>query len=162
MPTIGEIAQQLGKNKGTVRNWIKRLGLESHVSKSGDGRGTLYVDDFAASALAAKLSGSPVKDDRGSEAGDVADGALIAALNAHIADLQKALDERSAEIERRDSEHRMALDAKDREIADLRSKLDASLGAERQASEALQRVAGAGLWQRLTGFKGLLGDGSAR
>ena len=159
MPTIGEIAQQLGKNKGTVRNWIKRLGLESHVSKSGDGRGTLYVDDYAASALAAKLSGKPIETSEG-DAAAAADSALIAALNAHIADLQKALDGRAAEIERRDIEHREALEAKDREISDLRRQLDAALDAERRASGTLQRVAGAGLWQRITGFKGLLGDGS--
>lgn len=161
MPTIGELAQEFGKCKGTVTNWIERLGLESHVSKTGDGRGTLYVDDFAASALAAKLADKPIKKDRVSETRNAADGALVAALNAHIADLQKQLEERAREAERREVEHRREIDAKDGEIADLRARLDVSLGAERRASETLQRVAGAGLWQRMTGFKGLLGDGSS-
>lgn len=161
MPTIGEIAQELGKNKGTVRNWIKRLGLESHVSLSGDGRKTAIVDDYAASVLAAKLANKPLKSIDGEDGGGRADDALIAALNAHIADLQKQLEERAREAERREVEHRREIDAKDGEIADLRARLDVSLGAERRASETLQRVAGAGLWQRLTGFKGLLGDGSS-
>lgn len=161
MPTIAQIAHELGKSKGTVRNKIKEYGLESHVSVSGDGRATRVVDDYAASVLAAKLGGKvPANNDRGETAPDGSGSALIDALNAHIADLQKAVDERGAEIERREREHAVAMEAKDAEIADLRRRLDAALEAERRASGAVQRIAGAGLWQRLTGFKGLLGDGS--
>lgn len=74
--------------------------------------------------------------------------------------LQKQLEHRSTEIERCDGERRYETEGKDREIANLRARLDASLGAERRMGETLQRVTGAGLWKRLTGFKALLGDGS--
>lgn len=159
MPTIGEIAQQLGKTKGTVRNWIKKLNLEGHVSKSGDGRGTLFVDDYATSILASKLASGTVNHEEpgGEFAGD---NPLIVALNAHISDLQKALDERTEEMKKRDSDHKWEIDAKDREIKGLREQLETALRSERHANELLHRVAGAGLWQRIAGFKGLLGDGS--
>lgn len=161
MPTIAEIATELGVCKATVNNWIKEFALENHVSTKGDGRRTKIVDAYAASVLASKAGVKEKTTDDGLVSSDGhGTNALIDALNAHIADLQKVAESRSVEMERREEEHRRALDEKSAEIEELKRKLERSIEAERRATEILQRVAGAGLWQRVAGFKGLIGNGS--
>lgn len=170
--TYREVCGALGVDKNTVDKYLRQYGLyDDYVKRDPeDGRSTRLIDEYAVSVLASKL-GSKVKPKSGekkskqrrdgdADADSRDSSPLIDALNAHIADLQKVLDEKTAEIERRENEYRREIDARDREINDLREKLDAAIDAERRASGTLQRVAGAGLWQRIAGFKGLLGDGS--
>lgn len=51
--TKKQVADAFGCNKQTVANAIKELGLEAHVVRRGN---TDYIDEYAQSAIAAKLS----------------------------------------------------------------------------------------------------------
>lgn len=51
--TKRQVADAFGCNKQTVANAIKELGLESHVVRRGN---TDYIDEFAQSAIAARLA----------------------------------------------------------------------------------------------------------
>ena len=51
--TKRQVADAFGCNKQTVANVIKELGLESHVVRRGN---TDYIDEFAQSAIAARLA----------------------------------------------------------------------------------------------------------
>lgn len=52
--TKKQVADAFGCNKQTVANAIKELGLESHVVRRGN---TDYIDEYAQSAIAARLAG---------------------------------------------------------------------------------------------------------
>lgn len=159
--TKREVAEQLGVAKQTVVNYIDRLGLApEHVTRVGK---TDVLDDFAVSALADALGKNipprPAQEEQASAA-PVGQDSVIAALNARIADLKEQNDRLVSEL----AELRAS---RERELADMRSQLDA---ANDRAARLADRVAGIAerqqaisalpWWKRSYFATKLLGSGS--
>lgn len=137
MPTIKQIADELGVTKPTVTQRLRELDLwDDHVSKSGS---AYVVDDMAASAVAdalgktrQKASGSPKGESSGKDAVDaysVAVEALKSALSASH-DQQAALERQ--------------LETKDEQIRTLTEQLSA-------AQETIARISSRTWFDRLFG-----------
>lgn len=154
--SISEVAEACGISKPTVRKYLKRLNLwEDHVNRDG---AAFMVDEFAAAAVASEAEKQkPVvrraalrPESDASEAPSLSD-----LYEARIADLNKVIENQRADLARKD-EQIAALNA---QMSSLSARLEESQAAEHKASDAVARMAGAGLWQRIVGFKGLLSDG---
>lgn len=167
--TKAEMAKTLGVSKGTIANYIERLGLEGHVERVGNAD---RLDEHAASALAAAIG----TDKAPTEEAEAAPNGVIDAQAARIADLKAELDRAKADYEAR-------LAAKDAEADALRAELKAAHEQLVEASktngrlsadlaDALRRqqdiaerqavIAAAPWWRRWSLATKLLGSGEAR
>lgn len=161
MPTIKEIADATGRGKSTVSRAVKELGLrESGHAKADGARGALIIDAEGASMLADYLTknveAKPQVDDDETPAQPAIDlDALVGVYKERIEDLKTQIDGLSAQLA-----------AKDEQIKELSMALDNAQNAAKDAQEETRRshdrvllMASAGVWERLTGFKGLLESG---
>ena len=161
MPTIKEIADATGRGKSTVSRAVKELGLrESGHAKADGARGALIIDAEGASMLADYLTKNvepkPQVDDDETPAQPAIDlDALVGVYKERIEDLKTQIDGLNAQ-----------LSAKDEQIKELSMALDNAQNAAKDAQEETRRshdrvllMASAGVWERLTGFKGLLESG---
>lgn len=161
MPTIKEIADATGRGKSTVSRAVKELGLrESGHAKADGARGALIIDAEGASMLADYLTknveAKPQADDdeRGSQP-HIDIEALVSVYKERIDDLKQQIDGLNTQLA-----------AKDEQIKELSMALDNAQNAAKDAQEETRRshdrvvlMASAGVWERLTGFKGLLESG---
>lgn len=169
--TVKQLAEACGVSKSTVVRYIDDLDLrEGHTAQEGKRR-TLVIDGYAASLIADKLMKDkgkvPSKEDLGDDTdGAVAFGAVVEAYKDQVETLRAEL--RDAKQRETDTRNKMdaQLAAKDRQIEELLSRVEAAqreTKAEREArSDAdtlIRQMAGASVWQRLRGFKGLLPGG---
>lgn len=161
MPTIKEIADATGRGKSTVSRAVKELGLrESGHAKADGARGALIIDAEGASMLADYLTKNvearPQVDDDETPAQPAIDlDALVGVYKERIEDLKTQIDGLNAQLA-----------AKDEQIKELSMALDNAQNAAKDAQEETRRshdrvllMASAGVWERLTGFKGLLESG---
>lgn len=161
MPTIKEIADATGRGKSTVSRAVKELGLrESGHAKADGARGALIIDAEGASMLADYLTknveAKPQVDDDETPAQPAIDlDALVGVYKERIEDLKTQIDGLNAQLA-----------AKDEQIKELSMALDNAQNAAKDAQEETRRshdrvllMASAGVWERLTGFKGLLESG---
>ena len=161
MPTIKEIADATGRGKSTVSRAVKELGLrESGHAKADGARGALIIDAEGASMLADYLTknveAKPQVDDEETPAQPAIDlDALVGVYKERIEDLKTQIDGLNAQLA-----------AKDEQIKELSMALDNAQNAAKDAQEETRRshdrvllMASAGVWERLTGFKGLLESG---
>lgn len=161
MPTIKEIADATGRGKSTVSRAVKELGLrESGHAKADGARGALIIDAEGASMLADYLTknveAKPQVDDDETSAQPAIDlDALVGVYKERIEDLKTQIDGLNAQLA-----------AKDEQIKELSMALDNAQNAAKDAQEETRRshdrvllMASAGVWERLTGFKGLLESG---
>ena len=161
MPTIKEIADATGRGKSTVSRAVKELGLrESGHAKADGARGALIIDAEGASMLADYLTknveAKPQADDdeQGSQPPlDIE--ALVSVYKERIDDLKQQIAGLNTQLA-----------AKDEQIKELSMALDNAQNAAKDAQEETRRshdrvvlMASAGVWERLTGFKGLLESG---
>lgn len=161
MPTIKEIADATGRGKSTVSRAVKELGLrESGHAKADGARGALIIDAEGASMLADYLTknveSKPQVDDDETPAQPAIDlDALVGVYKERIEDLKTQIDGLNVQLA-----------AKDEQIKELSMALDNAQNAAKDAQEETRRshdrvllMASAGVWERLTGFKGLLESG---
>lgn len=133
--TKREVADQLGVAKQTVANYVDRLGLApEHVTRVGK---TDVLDDFAVSALADALGRNIPSRPRAAAEPEAVTSALdndavIAALNARIADLKEQNSRLVSEL----AELRAS---RDREARELREQISA---ANDRSAHLADRVAG--------------------
>lgn len=161
MPTIKEIADATGRGKSTVMRAVKELGLRETGHANPDGaRGALIVDAEGASMLADYLT----KNTESRQAGDDAQAkeqpqidieAIVAVYRERIEDLKAQIEGLNAQLK-----------TKDDQIKELSCALENAQSAAKEAQDETRRshdrvvlMASAGVWERLTGFKGLLGPG---
>ena len=153
--TKREIASELGVSKGTIANYIGKLGLGNHVSRNGN---TDILDDFAAAAIADALK-NPEKPSRQPAPAAPAPDSLAASLAAQLeiersrnAELMEALAVERDRAARAEAEAKAQLAEANARVAELAGKL-ASL-AERQ-----QAIAATPWWRRGRMAMKLLGPG---
>lgn len=125
--TKAEMAKTLGVSKGTIANYIERLGLEGHVERVGNAD---RLDEHAASALAAAIGTDKAPADEAAPPTNVID-----AQEARIADLKGELDRAKADYEARIADLSAELDR-------TRDKLEASQAKLVEASERNGELAG--------------------
>ncbi len=165
--TKAEIAKTLGVSKGTIANYIERLGLADHVERVGNAD---HLDEHAASALAAAIG----TDKAPKEDPEQVPNGVIDAQVARIEDLKAEMAAQKAAYEER-------LAAKDAELESLRAELNAANAQLVEASktngklsadlaDALRRqqdiaerqamIAAAPFWRRWSLAAKLLGSGN--
>lgn len=162
MPTIKEIADATGRGKSTVSRAVKELGLrESGHAKADGARGALIIDAEGASMLADYLT----KNTESRQSGDDTQGkeqqpqvdieAIVSVYRERIEDLKAQIEGLNAQLK-----------TKDDQIKELSCALENAQSAAKEAQDETRRshdrvvlMASAGVWERLTGFKGLLGPG---
>lgn len=124
--TKKEVADELGVAKQTIVNYIERLGLQDHLTRVGKAD---VLDDYAVSAIADAVGKNiPQTAPAPKEDGITTSDAVVAALNARIADLKEQNEGLSQTIRDRD-----------REIEALRSQL---AEANDRAAKLADRIAG--------------------
>lgn len=164
MPTIKEIAEATGRGKSTVMRAVKELGLrESGHAKPDGARGALIIDAEGASMLADFLTKNvESKQTAGEGDGEAASQAHID-IEAIVSVYRERIEDLKAQIEGLNAQ----LATKDEQIKELSCALDNAQDAAKEAQSETRRahdrvvmMASAGVWERLTGFKGLLGPGS--
>lgn len=161
MPTIKEIADATGRGKSTVSRAVKELGLrESGHAKADGARGALIIDAEGASMLADYLTKNveakpQVDDDEQGSQPHIDIEALVSVYKERIDDLKQQIEGLNTQLA-----------AKDEQIKELSMALDNAQNAAKDAQEETRRshdrvvlMASAGVWERLTGFKGLLESG---
>lgn len=144
--TKKELADTLGVAKQTVVNYVERLELApDHVTRVGKSD---VLDDFAASAIADAIGKSIPKAEAPGNVGEVANDAVVAALNGRVSDLKEQNERLTAELAE-------AHAAREREVSELRSQLaDANARAAKLAdrvagiAEAQQAIAATPWWRR--------------
>lgn len=171
MPTIKEIADATGRGKSTVSRAVKELGLRENGHAKADGaRGALIIDAEGASLLADYLTKN-VENKPGTTLAGAADGgnpsgAVASAgtvdLDAVVSVYRERIEDLKTQIEGLNAQ----LTAKDSQIRELSTALDNAQSAAKDAQDETRRshdrvllMASAGVWERLTGFKGLLESG---
>lgn len=153
--TKKEIADELGVAKQTIVNYIERLGLQDHLTRVGKAD---VLDDYAVSAIAdavgKNIPQTPAAAPK--EDGITTSDAVVAALNARIADLKEQNESLSQTIRDRDREIE-ALRSQLAEANDRSAKL-----ADRVAgiAERQQVIAATPWWRRGKMALKLLGPGS--
>lgn len=162
MPTIKEIADATGRGKSTVSRAVKELGLrESGHAKPDGARGALLIDAEGASMLADYLTKSveskPGADEEQSPAQPQIDiDAIVGVYRERIEDLKAQIESLNAQLATKDDQiHQLNLA--------LENAQEATKDAQSETKRSHDRVvlmASAGLWERLTGYKGLLGPGA--
>ena len=164
MPTIKEIAEATGRGKSTVMRAVKELGLrESGHAKPDGARGALIIDAEGASMLADFLTKNvESKQTAGESEGEAANQPHID-IEAIVSVYRERIEDLKAQIEGLNAQ----LATKDEQIKELSTALDNAQDAAKEAQSETRRahdrvvlMASAGVWERLTGFKGLLGSGS--
>lgn len=171
MPTIKEIADATGRGKSTVSRAVKELGLRENGHAKADGaRGALIIDAEGASMLADYLTKNVENKPGAAPAGETseAEPAAVAApaaaldIDAVVSVYKERIEDLKAQIEGLNAQ----LAAKDSQIRELSTALDNAQSAAKDAQEETRRshdrvllMASAGVWERLTGFKGLLESG---
>lgn len=164
MPTIKEIAEATGRGKSTVMRAVKELGLrESGHAKPDGARGALIIDAEGASMLADFLTKNvESKQTAGEGDGETANQPHID-IEAIVSVYRERIEDLKAQIEGLNAQ----LATKDEQIKELSCALDNAQDAAKEAQSETRRahdrvvmMASAGVWERLTGFKGLLGPGS--
>lgn len=160
--TKREIADKLGVSKGTVVNYIEKLGLESHVERVGQ---TDMLDDYAVAALADELAKNvPPKQHEGNNAAPV--DTVMEALTARIDDLRGENNRLIKQVEGKNAELAALRDSSERQIEKLQMQLSEANArsaklAERLAdiAERQQAIAAAHWWQRGRMVTNLLASG---
>ena len=168
MPTIKEIADATGRGKSTVSRAVKELGLRENGHAKPDGaRGALIIDAEGASLLADHLTKN-VENKPGATTGtdDRTEGNTAAAPSVDIDAIASVYKERIADLKAQIETLHAQLAAKDAQIHELATALDHAQDAAKEAQDETRRshdrvllMASAGVWERLTGFKGLLESG---
>lgn len=171
MPTIKEIADATGRGKSTVSRAVKELGLRENGHAKADGaRGALIIDAEGASMLADYLTKNvenkpgtaPAGETSGAEPAGVSAPTAAIDIDAVVSVYKERIEDLKAQIEGLNAQ----LAAKDSQIRELSTALDNAQSAAKDAQEETRRshdrvllMASAGVWERLTGFKGLLESG---
>lgn len=127
--TKREMADKLGVSKRTIANYIEKLGLGNHVTRTGN---TDLLDDYAASLIAARVGGAAPPKAAPTDGAATTSDAVVAALNGRIADLKERNEGLEAEL----ADLRAS---RDREVESLRSQL---ADANARAADLAERVAG--------------------
>lgn len=161
VPTIKEIADATGRGKSTVTRAVKELGLrESGHAKPDGARGALIIDAEGASMLADHLtknieSKQKDEDEKGSQQPQIDIEAIVSVYRERIEDLKTQIESLNAQLA-----------TKDAQIKELNVALENAQSAAKDAQDETRRshdrvvlMASAGVWERLTGFKGLIGPG---
>lgn len=163
MPTIKEIADATGRGKSTVTRAVNELGLRENGHAKPDGpRGALIIDAEGASMLADFLTkGTESKTAPESDTETASQPQID--IEAIVSVYRERIDDLKAQIESLNDQ----LSMKDAQIKELNIALENAQGAAKEAQTETRRahdrvvlMASAGVWERLTGFKGLLGPAS--
>lgn len=163
MPTIKEIAEATGRGKSTVMRAVKELGLrESGHAKPDGARGALIVDAEGSSMLADYLTRNVESKQQTGESGQEGANQPHIDIEAIVGVYRERIEDLKAQIEGLNAQ----LATKDGQIKELSAALDNAQEAAKDAQSETRRahdrvvlMASAGVWERLTGFKGLLGPG---
>lgn len=171
MPTIKEIADATGRGKSTVSRAVKELGLRENGHAKADGaRGALIIDAEGASLLADYLTKNienkpgttPSGTVDGTGSADASAPAINIDLDAVVSVYRERIEDLKSQIEGLNAQ----LAAKDSQIRELSAALDNAQTAAKDAQDETRRshdrvllMASAGVWERITGFKGLLESG---
>ncbi|MDN0068901.1 hypothetical protein [Collinsella ihumii] len=164
MPTIKEIAEATGRGKSTVMRAVKELGLRESGHANPDGaRGALIIDAEGASMLADFLTKNVEAKQAAGEGETESSNQPHIDVEAIVSVYRERIDDLKAQIDNLNAQ----LAIKDNQIKELTCALDNAQDAAKEAQTETRRahdqvvlMASAGVWERLTGFKGLLGPGS--
>lgn len=171
MPTIKEIADATGRGKSTVSRAVKELGLRENGHAKADGaRGALIIDAEGASLLADYLTknieNKPGMASAGTAEGAISSSAPVPAVTIDLEAVVSVYRERIEDLKTQIEGLNAQLTAKDNQIRELSAALDNAQNAAKDAQDETRRshdrvllMASAGVWERLTGFKGLLESG---
>lgn len=161
MPTIKEIADATGRGKSTVMRAVKELGLrDTGHAKAEGARGALIIDAEGASMLADYLtknveSKQAPQESEAEPQNHIDIDAIVTVYRERIDDLKAQIESLNAQLE-----------TKDEQIKQLNLALEHEQEATKEAQDESRRshdrvvlMASAGVWERLTGYKGLLESG---
>ncbi len=163
MPTVKEIAEATGRGKSTVMRAVKELELREKGHAKPDGaRGALIIDAEGSSMLADYLTKNVESKSHGDGTAESGSAPAID-VEAIVSVYRERIDDLKMQIEGLNAQ----LATKDEQIKELSAALDNAQSAAKDAQSETRRahdqvvlMASAGVWERLTGFKGLLGPGS--
>lgn len=145
MPTkLSDIAEKCGVTRQTVNYNLKKLGLWDEHVKTGDPGQPAIVDDFATSAVVAKIGvrNSAALDvlksaeSKESSASDTISASEEAAFSAEWSEIVAALRQQAKDLQAENKDLREQLNEKDRRIVELNDQIAAYLSTIKKLPSA--------------------------
>lgn len=159
MATLKQIAEGCGVSKPFIRKLVRELDPEeSHVQTVGN---RMELDAW----LSSQVSAEALRRKPAAPAGDGAKAIIEADAEArdmaelHHREVLQLKDEQIGILKEERDRLRSQVDALMQQNADLQKLLSEAQKSADAAQATMAKMAGASVWQRLTGFKGLLGSG---
>lgn len=164
MATLKQIAEGCGVSKPFIRKLVRELDPEeSHVQTVGN---RIELDAWLSSQVSAEAlrrkPPSPAEDgakaiiEADAEARDMAE---LHHRELHHREVLQLKDEQIGILKEERDRLRSQVDALMQQNANLQKLLSEAQKSADAAQATVAKMAGASVWQRLTGFKGLLGPG---